>query len=178
MTARIRALGVPTSLCHHHRHLPVHLRAPGIADFAVFSIYCLVCSSSWPSQCLHIRSSATSREFRGHVTHSPQRTHSAKSVMTNSNYVSPWETVINRQNIRRSISADGLIALYHKPSPICDHLAKGHIVFQFPHLFHSRYEPSTFHILPVVVQLRLARLHNPDRDKFNRSSICQTTREV
>jgi len=48
----------------------------------------------------------------------------------------------------------------------------------FLHLFHSEYGSFTFRALPVVVQFRLARLHNPDRDKLSRSSICQTTREV
>ena len=72
-----------------------------------------------------------------------------------------------------------LITLYHKTPPsICHHLAKGYIDFYFLHLFHSRYESFTFRVLPLVVQFRLARLHDPDGDKLSRPSICQTTREV
>jgi len=46
-----------------------------------------------------------------------------------------------------------------------------------PVSFH-KYETFTFYVLPVVLQFRLARLQNPDRDKLRRSSVFQTTRKM
>ena len=76
--------------------------------------------------------------------------------------------------------ADGqLVTLYHKvPPSICHNPTKGYILFHLLHLFDCSYESLTFRVLSVVVQFRIARLHNPDRDKLSRSSIRQTTREL
>jgi len=90
--------------------------------------------------------------------------------------VSPWETLIDR-NMRQYTSPAQLVTLYYKvPPSICHNPTKGYILFL--HLFDSSYESLTFRVLSVVVQFRIARLHNPDGDKLSRSSICQRTREV
>ena len=83
----------------------------------------------------------------------------------------PWETVIddaNKCQQEESTSPCQLTTLYVTAIYLL------HLLY----LFDSRYESLTFRVLPVVIQLRTARLHNPDGNKFNRSSVYQATREV
>ena len=87
-------------------------------------------------------------------------------------HVSPWETVIDGNPLPCP-------AHQHKiPPAICHYLAKGYTLLHSVDIFHSRYESFTFRVLPLVVQFRLARLHNPNGDQLNRSSIFQTAREL
>jgi len=72
------------------------------------------------------------------------------------------------ENMRQYTSPAQLVTLYHKvPPSICHNPTKGYILFHLLHLFNSGYESLTFRVLSVVVQFRIARLHNPDGDTFS-----------